>query len=71
MIEAGGKSYADLLKTLKQEVDVGKLKVAVTRMKKTTNGKLQLRVDEGNGTGSIQSRTILFITDEMTREAEI
>lgn len=48
-IKSGEKSYADLLKTIKKNVDIDKIGVNVKNIRKTTQGDLLLEVSGGNG----------------------
>lgn len=47
-VKTGNKSYADLVKGLKQEVDIPGLGVNIKKMKKTEQGDLQLTVEGGD-----------------------
>lgn len=47
MIKSGESSYADLLKKMKEEVDIGKIGVKINRIRKTGNGDIMLAVEGG------------------------
>lgn len=46
-VKSEGKTYADLLKTLKSKVDIEKIDVNIQRMRKNAKGDLVLTVDGG------------------------
>ncbi|KAK9729961.1 Zinc knuckle [Popillia japonica] len=47
-IKAGGKSYVDVVKKLKDEVDIGKIGVKIGKIRKTGNEDLMLVVEGGD-----------------------
>lgn len=47
-VKAGNGTYADLVRKLKEEVDIGKIGVTVKKIWKTVKGDLQLQVEDGD-----------------------
>lgn len=46
-VKAGGKSYAELVMTLKEEIDIQEVGATVRRLRKTAKGDLQVVVEGG------------------------
>lgn len=63
IVKAGGKSYVELLKTVKENVDPEKLGVSVKSIRKTTTGNLLLKVEGGRKEASA-------LTDEIRAKVD-
>ncbi|KAL1489636.1 hypothetical protein ABEB36_013580 [Hypothenemus hampei] len=57
-IQQEGKSYADTLKELKKRVDIEKMGIGIQGIRKTEQGKLQIRVKGGGNQGDTLKRAI-------------
>ncbi|KAK9753027.1 Zinc knuckle [Popillia japonica] len=57
-IKAGGKSYVDVVKKLKDEVDIGKIGVKIGKIRKTGNEDLMLVVEGGQQMASTLEKEI-------------
>jgi hypothetical protein len=57
-VKAEGRSYADLVKTIKKEVDIGKIGIKVKRMIKTEKGDLVMSVEGGEDKANILGNEI-------------
>ncbi|CAH1106690.1 unnamed protein product [Psylliodes chrysocephalus] len=58
MIKSGESSYANLLKKIKEEVDIGKIGVKINRIRKTGKRDLLLAVEGGKDRANILEREI-------------